>query len=326
MCEDRPAVDNSPDEHAHKSPDGVFRDTEIVIGLVGAVGTQQKRVAEAIADRLKLFKYDTRQISVSHDVISVLYDDIPSSFMSEFDRISTFIDRGNRARQSSGDNSILAMGVCSEIFRGRTCDDHRNVEPGHRITYIVSSLKHPEEVRRLRRVYADGFYLFGVYSSKDTRRDYLLKEKGMDAAQAEELIKRDEDEVEGHGQHTRDTFHLADFFIHLSDQDTAWKNSLWRILDLVFGNPYITPNFDEYAMFMAFTSALRSADLSRQVGAVIARDNEILATGANDCPKPGGGLYWPEYDREACEYVDSKNTDVALLLPGSRSGRDEEIR
>jgi deoxycytidylate deaminase len=210
-----------------------------------------------------------------------------------------FIDRGNRARQSSGDNSILALGVCSEIFRQRKRDQRGSVEPNPRVAYVVSSLKHPDEVKRLRRVYANGFYLIGVHSGKSMRRDYLVKEKGMERARAEELIRRDEDEVEGHGQHTRDTFHLADFFIHLSDQDLSWKNSLWRILDLVFLNPYITPHFDEYAMFMAFASALRSADLSRQVGAVIARDNEILATGANDCPKPGGGLYWPKYDTAA---------------------------
>lgn len=307
MCQDRPTGDNCPNQHAHKSSEDVFRDTEIVIGLVGAVGTQRKRVVEAITDRLKAFKYDTREISISQDVISMLYSDIPRTFPSEFERISTFIDRGNRARRSSGDNSILAMGACSEIFRERKRDEHGSIEPGQRIAYIVSSLKHPEEVRRLRRVYADGFYLIGIYSSRDMRRDYLVKEKGMELKQAEELIERDEDEVEGHGQHTRDTFHLADFFIHLSNQNAAWKNSLWRTLDLVFGNPYITPNFDEYAMFMAFASALRSADLSRQVGAVIARDNEILATGANDCPKPGGGLYWPEYDPETCEYADAKN-------------------
>lgn len=307
MCGNKPAGDNGPNHHAHKPFEGVFKDTEIVIGLVGAVGTQQKRVVEAITDRLKLFKYDTREISVSRNVIGMLYDDIPSDPKSEFERISTFIDRGNRARRSSGDNSILAMGVCSEIFRERKRDEDGNIKPRQRVAYIISSLKHPEEVRRLRRVYADGFYLIGVYSSKEMRHDYLVKEKGMDAAQAKELVKRDEDEVEGHGQHTRDTFHLADFFIHLSDHESAWKNSLWRILDLVFGNPYITPNFDEYAMFMAFASALRSADLSRQVGAVIARDNEILATGANDCPKPGGGLYWPEYNPATYEYVDTEN-------------------
>lgn len=46
-------------------------------------------------------------------------------------------------------------------------------------------------------------------------------------------------------------------------------------------------------MFLAFSAALRSADLSRQVGAVVTRDSQILATGANECPKAGGGLYWP---------------------------------
>ncbi|HDV7289768.1 TPA: dCMP deaminase family protein, partial [Pasteurella multocida] len=52
----------------------------------------------------------------------------------------------------------------------------------------------------------------------------------------------------------------------------------------------------EYAMFMAFNSSVRSADLSRQVGAVISRNNQILATGANDVPRFGGGLYWAEKD------------------------------
>ena len=47
-------------------------------------------------------------------------------------------------------------------------------------------------------------------------------------------------------------------------------------------------------MYMAFSAALRSADLSRQVGAVVTKGNQVLATGANDCPRAGGGLYWPE--------------------------------
>ena len=60
------------------------------------------------------------------------------------------------------------------------------------------------------------------------------------------------------------------------------------MVDLWFGNPFITPTFDEHAMFLAFSAALRSADLSRQVGAVITKDSQILSAGANDCPKAGG--------------------------------------
>ncbi len=49
-------------------------------------------------------------------------------------------------------------------------------------------------------------------------------------------------------------------------------------------------------MYLAFAASLRSGDLSRQVGAVLAKNGEILAMGSNDCPKQGGGPYWPEYD------------------------------
>ena len=49
-------------------------------------------------------------------------------------------------------------------------------------------------------------------------------------------------------------------------------------------------------MFMAFNSSVRSGDLSRQVGAVISKNKQIISTGANDVPSFGGGLYWAEPD------------------------------
>jgi deoxycytidylate deaminase len=45
-------------------------------------------------------------------------------------------------------------------------------------------------------------------------------------------------------------------------------------------------------MFAAYSASLRSACLSRQVGAAItAKSGEVIATGCNDVPKAGGGLY-----------------------------------
>lgn len=95
-------------------------------------------------------------------------------------------------------------------------------------------------------------------------------------------------------------FHKADFFVnYLSDEDIndsimKIKYEVKRFFELVFGNQFITPTQDEFMMNMAFTSALRSADLSRQVGAVIANKNgDIIASGTNDIPQAGGGLYWP---------------------------------
>lgn len=60
-------------------------------------------------------------------------------------------------------------------------------------------------------------------------------------------------------------------------------------------------------MFMAFSASLRSADLSRQVGAVLTKNKNIISTGANDVPRAGGGLYWAEYNDNCTEIVDANN-------------------
>lgn len=308
--------------HAQESFEGTYTDTEMVIGLVGAVGTPHKLVVEILSERLKAFNYRTTEIRVSHDVIRNLYKDIPDEIEDEFERVTEYIEKGNKAREDSGDNAILALGVSSEIYRKRQKDEQDRVKPMERTAYVVNSLKHPAEVTALRNIYMDGFYLIGVHSDKERRNDYFIREKKIDSAQATKLIERDEDEVLGHGQHTRDTFHLADFFVHFDSDLDRFKKSLWRILDIIFGNPYITPNFDEFAMFMAFASALRSADLSRQIGAVIARNNEIIATGANDCPRAGGGLYWPVYNKDTREYIDE--TDGRDFKRGEDSNKKEQ--
>ncbi|NLF19147.1 MAG: dCMP deaminase family protein [Lentisphaerae bacterium] len=167
--------------------------------------------------------------------------------------------------------------------------------------------KHPDEVHRLRQLYPGGFYLLGVYCDREWRERYLLEDRKVAPEEAGKLMERDEDAHLEWGQRTGAAFHLSDFFVHLTPHDGHLKHSVWRIVDLLFGHPYLTPTFDEYAMFMAFAAALRSADLSRQVGAVIAKDNELLSTGANDCPRYGGGLYWPQLDGTSGELVDAEN-------------------
>ncbi|WP_237334059.1 dCMP deaminase family protein, partial [Vibrio anguillarum] len=129
----------------------------------------------------------------------------------------------------------------------------------------------------------------------------------MSNSEATLLIQRDADESDKHGQHTRDTYHLSDFFIDFGANRDKAQHDIWRTLDLMFGKPYVTPTFDEFAMFMAFSSSLRSADLSRQVGAVMTKNKNIIATGANDIPQFGGGLYWPEYDSSGVKIIDKDN-------------------
>jgi len=180
-------------------------------------------------------------------------------------------------------------------------------------------LKHPDEVETLRRAYGDGFFLLGVSSSVKTRRHYLKNVKGIPEAELERLIDRDDREAGDFGQRTRDVFQMSDAFITTDDVERL-SDQLSRILDLLFSAPVVPPTADEYAMFLAYAASLRSADLSRQVGAVIAnKKNDIVSTGANDVPKFGGGLYWPgrndqrDYVRKE-DYNEKEKRDITLRI------------
>lgn len=278
-----------------------YTDCEVVIGLVGAMGADQQYAVEKLTDRLKTaFGYNTEEIRISQTIQELA--SVQSEFASEYDRSTSLIDAGNTLCQVAG-NSALALAVITLINARRDVDERSELKGKARHAYIVRTLKRPEEVSVLREVYGSGFFLIGVYSSPERRKENLLKRKLMTEEQANALMLRDADEHLPYGQQTSDTFHLADCFLDIDNHD-HFEHDLWRVLDIIFGDPHRSPTFEEYAMFLAFAASLRSADLSRQVGAVIAREREIVATGANDCPCARGGLYWPERDSDSREISD----------------------
>ena len=278
-----------------------FDGSEIIIGLVGAIGTQYQEVKSIIRDRLiNNFIYEVQEIKISKQLLENLpnYTSPTGNGSKNFERINNLMNVGNEIRKATKNNAILALGAVSEIQKLRTSTHYRKA-------FIIESLKHPDEVKALREVYGQGFYLIGVYSDINNRSKNLTDELIVTSDEAEQLINKDEnDEEGGHGQHTSDTYHLSDFFVEVNYNNKKLKKSIFRFLDIVFGAPHITPLFEEYSMFMAFTASLRSADLSRQVGAVLTKNEDIIATGANDIPKYGGGLYWPYYDKDSDEFVD----------------------
>lgn len=265
-----------------------LENSELVIGIVSAVGTDSNDVIEKLESFLTSYSYQVKIIRVSE-----LLNKYTGNEHDEYERISHYMEEGNKLRQKN-DNAILAAGIIKKIVDSR--DNGKN--SNSKIAYIINSLKHPNEVNFLRQVYANGFYLIGIHAEEIRRRRYLIEKKDCKATNADELIKIDEDELVPFGQKTRDTYHLADFFLDLGADEEKTTNSLKRFLDLMFSHPYHTSSFDEFAMFMAFNTATRSGDLSRQVGAVITRHKQILATGTNEVPKFGGGQYWAEYTDE----------------------------
>lgn len=274
--------------------------SEIVLGLITTVGTDMVSLISSFEDQFRLFSYSVEVINVSK-VILKQFLDIPEP-QDEYQRIVKYMDLGDDVRLKTKDNAILMRGVASQIYSMREKDSY-GAQPRERIAYIVKSIKHPDEVDCLREIYGDGFYAIGVTSPESERIKHLINDKGLNEVNAHNLIKRDEDSVVSFGQHTRDAFQKADYFLSITGNNSEMKSNVIRLVELLFGNPYLTPTFDEYAMFMAYANSLRSADLSRQIGAVVTKNNEIIASGVNDCAKPGGGLYWPD-KREDGTYFD----------------------
>lgn len=308
------AIDNDSDENSLERQylaSGI-NEGELVIGVISAVGTESKLVIDALKDRLTPFGYAIEEIRVS----SILPTFTGSS---EYDRIKHYMEEGDSLRETSKNNAILAAGVAKEIA------SKRGEAKNSKKAYIVISLKHPSEVEFLRKVYTDGFYLIGIHAEEKRRHKFLTDDKHCTQEQASELIKIDEDESFDHGQKTRDTYHLADFFLNVGSNSDQVKNRLQRFLELIFSHPYKNPTFDEFAMFMAFNSSIRSGDLSRQVGAVISSNNQIIATGANDVPRSGGGQYWAEVNHETGEVIDQPDGKDYLRKVDSNKQAQTEI-
>ena len=278
---------------------------EIVIGLVAAVGTDFDMVMQHLKKELREYDYEVREIRISSDFLKPL---VTTTDKDEIQRINDYMTAGNDVRKITGQENALAL-MCSAAIFAHRMKQEKEGQKLNKVAWVIRSLKNPREVQTLRQIYGQLFFAISVYSSVRNRELFLA---GHDPNPGKKdsvklLLERDLNESSGHGQKTRDTFQQSDFFIQCEDSSSALRGSVDRIMRIIFGDPFVTPTFDEYAMYMAFTAGTRSADLSRQVGAVVTKDNNILSTGANDVPKFGGGLYWPVFNQATSRIEDIEN-------------------
>lgn len=290
--------------------------SELVIGIVAPSGTDTRRIVDILRDRIKRCGYTTEVLKLS-EYLEKLAPKGTIDTSSPFNRLWSLMEAGDAFREKIKRGDALSLMAVSQIFLGRNVDQGSKCEEKPRISrpktaYILNSLKHPDEVVALRRIYGDGFVLLGAFTSAEKRLRNLIEIRGIPKEQSIQLIKRDEDEnrPSGLGQKTRDAFHLADAFVDANNCEKL-EAQLQRIIDIFFGDFHKTPVLDEYAMFVAFATSFRSGDLSRQVGAVVVSENgEIVSVGCNDVPKYGGGLYTSDCDPDHRDYRMGKDSNI----------------
>ena len=264
---------------------------DLYIGLVCAAGTDLSGVKAQIEAQLSRVGYKYQPIKVSSLIKDVL--ELPD-FIDEHERVKSLMKGGDLIRRCSPSGEGVASLIISEIRRvgggGETAPSST--------AYVIDSLKNPAEVSLLERVYGRNFLTVSIFFPKEARianiKNKIAKSQHQPPEDtherlAKDLIDEDEKGSDSWDQDVQGTFPLADYFVNAVDDV---EKQLTRFVNLVFQEPFTTPTRDEYLMFLAKATALRSCDLSRQVGAVIANEHGwILSTGCNEVPLPGGGFF-----------------------------------
>jgi cytidine deaminase len=298
---------------------------ELFFALVGAVGTDLKAIVRALGEELRAVGYVPLEIRLS-DLIADCYAHRALKAKKggpEDDRIDSFMDAGDQLRSVANRGDAVALLALMKIQALRSAKGGAERRPIDNYAFILNSLKHPDEVRTLRKLYGDALVVVSVYSPERRRVETLTKRiaRSRDSRRpidftenALKLVRKDEKEVGNElGQSVRDAYPLADLFVTQQDSPRMQIN---RFVRLFFGHPFVTPTIDEYCMFHAKAAALRSADLSRQVGATVATsDGEIIGTGCNEVPRAGGGSVWEGKAAEERDYRDFKlGYDTSTLM------------
>lgn len=283
------------------SPLSDNRSNELVFAVVGYAGSGTSKVVKMLSGIFSKKGYESSVIKARPILDKAIdwLDKIPcEETASAISRITYYQSVGDEFRDTSGEYGVVAAHMVKEIKRLRLeKTDKKNI-------YLLDSLKHPDEVALLRHVYGPNFFLIGVGCRPDRRRKRLqIKFRVEDddiegLKEIEDFIKRDaEDSEHSYGQLVNKTFHLADYFVdNTGNVEVATEyfipDQLKRLEDIVFRNEFHRPTADERGMYHAQSAAMRSACLSRQVGAsILDGGGNLIAVGANDVPKQGGGTY-----------------------------------
>ncbi|MDP4024051.1 anti-phage dCTP deaminase [Methylobacterium sp. NEAU 140] len=289
---------------------------ELVFCLCAAVGTDTGEVTDAISSELRSVGYEPVPIRLSQLMSELPGFEHLSDIVPEDQRIRAGMDAGNEIRKKMKANEAVAILALGAIQSHRAdCNADKDVTvPAEGKCFIISSLKRSEEIEMIRKLFGQRSYLISVYEPRQARienlcrkiarsRQILNEDAYVDDAST--LIDIDQKERSSNtGQRLEDVFPLADFFLKAGPQ---LRTDARRFVQLVFGAPYITPTSDEFLMFQAKATAQRSADLSRQVGAIIATERgEILAAGCNEVPRAGGGVNWDDVANTDLDYRDYK--------------------
>lgn len=244
--------------------------------------------------------------------------DVPAKGTKTLGVVEKLQDLGDAMREK--DAAEVARAALREIAQRRAMATEQSYVEGQAVqpddkkrAYLIESIRHPAEVNLLRRTYANSFALIGVVCEESEREKRILGKYFTDPDRvrpenkrvAKKFIARDaDDSANTHGQHVTEAFFEADFFVDNTfsdptDEKQLLDEALGRLISIISHDRVVRPSIEETAMHHAHSARVRSACLSRQVGAALVDgDGTVISTGSNEVPRPGGGIYGEHFSSE----------------------------
>lgn len=310
------------------------KDAELIVGLVARIGVDTAGIVRTISAELQQYRYTVHEIKVT-SLLDAFSNHLTLVSAPRAERYFSYIKACNFLRSKFHDD-IMALLAIMEIFARRS-ENGLASDAQNRTAYIINQLKRPEEFDLFRKVYGEHYVQISCHSDEAVQVSRLQAQIAEDHPEnpknyewdlaARKLVHTDEsEENEPHGQRVRQVFPLSDVIIDATLMPSAEKE-IERFLRALFGDPRVTPSREEYGMELANTAAMRSSDMSRQVGAAILNCHaEIQALGCNEVPRPGGGTYWEGDHSDGREFTlkrdsNERRREAVLLDLMLRLGR-----
>lgn len=239
---------------------------ELVVGIAGPIGIDVEAISQEVERALSEVGYGSRTIRVTDEMMRYPAPGVAQEGSDHFSAMMFKMDYANRLCADADDAALLMRIAIQAItlIRQEELPPSTSEEPtpeqiieGHEevlpaTAYLIRQLKRPSEVALLRRIYGKQFILVSAYGGEEHRRE-RLRDKIRDslplstsdediAFKVAKIVGRDEDEgADAHGQHLRDTFHLADVFVDGINRDQM-RLGLERFFQAFFGRVDIGPH------------------------------------------------------------------------------------
>src|SRR5450631_2074562 len=151
---------------------------EVVIGLIGPLGVDLGMLTSELTAAFSSVKYTTRVINVIEGVLQYEpWERTPSSPYCE--KYNARMDAGNEFRERLNRKDALGCvaitAIQTERMKYHDTKDGSQTLPIPRCSYILRSLKTPEEIAVLRWTYGTNFVAVAAYMPRALRIQALMR-------------------------------------------------------------------------------------------------------------------------------------------------------